>query len=598
MDTGSWSHRCGFLVLMVSAVVSAHAATVRVPADQPTIQAGIDAAAEGDTVLVAPGTYTGDGNKNLAFSRTNRVLRSEAGPDSTVIDCEGVGRGFYLDSFETEASVIEGFTITGAVGDVDGGGLYLSYSRPTIIDCHITGNAAQDFGGGVYVYGASPTFIECTITGNVAKHGGGVVCGTGNLVPDTPVFVDCEISGNQASDDGGGMYVHATRPLMTRTLVSGNTATHGGGFYGWFAFPEFTDCTFSDNVAHEMGGALHCLYSNPMWMGGILSGNAAGEAGGGISAWSSSKPTLSRTTISGNSSFLGGGICCASSELELFDCTISGNAAEDGGGLHFREYATPTMVNCMITGNQSTRGGGLYCENDSAPNLINCTVADNAASNAGGGVYSDRSDVHLTNCIVWGDTPDALYSWYGDMSLDHCDIEGAWPGEGTIHVDPRFVDPAAGDYHLLETSPCVDSGSPDGAPETDFEGEPRPWGLGFDMGADEYAVIVCELELAVTDVPDSLARGGTGSFTATISNGCEELLGFDAADMIVTGPVSLERPLHGGRSVPVGVGESIDAPVAVPVARGTPLGTYTVEVAIYREGVAIDAQAFEVEVIE
>ena len=72
------------------------AATVRVPADQPTIQAGIDAAGTGDTVLVAPGIYTGAGNRDISFGGRGITLRSESGPGLTVIDCQSLGRAFIL----------------------------------------------------------------------------------------------------------------------------------------------------------------------------------------------------------------------------------------------------------------------------------------------------------------------------------------------------------------------------------------------------------------------------------------------------------------------------------------------------------------------
>ncbi len=99
----------GFFALAM--VISAQAKTVRVPADYPTIQAGIDAAVNGDTVLVTSGTYKGTGSKNLDLKGKAITVTSEKGAATTIIDCEGVGRGFHFHSRETSKSVVSGFTI-------------------------------------------------------------------------------------------------------------------------------------------------------------------------------------------------------------------------------------------------------------------------------------------------------------------------------------------------------------------------------------------------------------------------------------------------------------------------------------------------------
>jgi hypothetical protein len=91
------------LVLVFSTILVAVPATVRasiihVPGGQPTIQAGINAAQTPDTVLVAPGTYSGPGNINLDFLGKNIAVVSQGGPMVTVIDPQFAGRGFHLYS--------------------------------------------------------------------------------------------------------------------------------------------------------------------------------------------------------------------------------------------------------------------------------------------------------------------------------------------------------------------------------------------------------------------------------------------------------------------------------------------------------------------
>ena len=157
----------------------ANAGLVQVPADQPTIQAGIDAAQNGDTVLVADGTYTGEDNRNLDFGGKLLTVRSVNGPENCIIDCQGSGRGFFFHNGETASSVVDGFTIQN--GDVEwdspgggcGAGIHCSGSAPSITACRVRWNQAEQDGGGIYCdWAATATISNCTITDNlVLCHG-------------------------------------------------------------------------------------------------------------------------------------------------------------------------------------------------------------------------------------------------------------------------------------------------------------------------------------------------------------------------------------------------------------------------------------------
>jgi len=101
-----------FLPVIISAAV------INVPVDQPTIQEGIDAASDGDTVLVADGSYLKEGNWDLDFNGKAITVRSENGPEFCIVDIRGYTvnerhRGFYFHSQEGPESVVEGFTIKG-----------------------------------------------------------------------------------------------------------------------------------------------------------------------------------------------------------------------------------------------------------------------------------------------------------------------------------------------------------------------------------------------------------------------------------------------------------------------------------------------------
>ena len=144
----------------------AHAATIHVPADQPTIQAGIDAAVDGDLVLVAPGAYV----ENVDFLGKAITLQSEQGADATVIDGGGNDSVVKISDGEPGASVLDGFLLRNG-NAYKGGGVYSDSSNSTITNCMITDNVATS-GGGVCATHSSLTLTNCMIWENWAEAGG------------------------------------------------------------------------------------------------------------------------------------------------------------------------------------------------------------------------------------------------------------------------------------------------------------------------------------------------------------------------------------------------------------------------------------------
>ncbi len=179
------------LVLLLCSQL-ASATTILVPGNQPTIQAGINAASTGDTVLVADDTYSGVGNYNLDFYGREIVVMSENGPDNCTINCLGSGRGIYFHTGETSSSVFEGFTIT-AGNTGTGGGINVTNSSPLILRCIIANNYGA-YGGGIYISNGSPSIIKCTIASNAASNGGAIY-----FTSSSPLISSCIIVSNTAS---------------------------------------------------------------------------------------------------------------------------------------------------------------------------------------------------------------------------------------------------------------------------------------------------------------------------------------------------------------------------------------------------------------
>src|SRR5262245_45668752 len=94
------SLRAILAITPVALTISARAVELRGPLNCSTSQAAIVAASSGDTILVADGTYSGPGNRNISFHGTRLVVRSENGPANCTIDCadeSGSFRAFMID---------------------------------------------------------------------------------------------------------------------------------------------------------------------------------------------------------------------------------------------------------------------------------------------------------------------------------------------------------------------------------------------------------------------------------------------------------------------------------------------------------------------
>ncbi|MCH8880917.1 MAG: right-handed parallel beta-helix repeat-containing protein, partial [Planctomycetes bacterium] len=241
-----------------------------------TIKDGVDAASDGDSVLVAPGTYTGDGNRDISLFGKAITVISSAGPKDTILDIQGnpssIHRGFFLIHGETYDTRIEGFTIANGylIGDTGGegtgtpggggGAFFLRDSSPTIRRCILRDNVserignpfiADGLGGAIYVDGGSSALIQqCTISGNYAgNRGGGLYIGFEN---SSVVIANCLIAEN-ATDPifpGGGLYLTFGSTIITNTAILNNgNESFAGGFYNEGGEAFLHNCVVWGNAA-------------------------------------------------------------------------------------------------------------------------------------------------------------------------------------------------------------------------------------------------------------------------------------------------------------------------------------------------------------
>ncbi len=237
---------------------STNAAVYNVPADYGTIQAAIDVCVDGDTVVVAPDTYSGPGNRNISFKGLAITVQSTDPDDpqvvnSTIIDCEGSlsTRGFVFQSGETSDAKVAGLTITNGN--------------------HFSGGAISCSNG------SSPTISNCVLTANSAVFGGAIECGNSN---SQPTISKCTITANSALVGGGGIYCTGSSPTIESCIIAGNSAPSGGAIYAHNAGePAIVNCTISANAASVFAGGVYCFSSSNLDISNcILWGNTAPSA--------------------------------------------------------------------------------------------------------------------------------------------------------------------------------------------------------------------------------------------------------------------------------------------------------------------------------
>ncbi len=202
--------------------------------DYSSLQAAIDNADDGSTIVLEPGTYTGAGNYDIDFGGRILTVRAASSKESSgkvgecIIDCGGSSgnnrRAFHFCSGEGSLVVLDGLTITGGYESV-GGAIYCENgSSPTIRNCTFIGNHAMAGGAFGCTGGSLPKLEHCVFVNNDSDiWGGGMVI----EAFDEYTLSDCTFAGN-TSDNGGAVYVSGGILLVRNTIMWGNTASTSG----------------------------------------------------------------------------------------------------------------------------------------------------------------------------------------------------------------------------------------------------------------------------------------------------------------------------------------------------------------------------------
>ncbi len=437
----------GFMICMP---VICSGAVIHVPGDQPTIQAGIDAAVEGDTVLVSDGTYTGDGNKNLDYSGKAITVKSESGAGSCVIDCEGDGLGFVFQNLETRTSVLEGFTIRNVNTD-EGGAIYCKIrtsplirncifaensgaeavlsrrqSEPCFENCQFLGSAGE--GDSSYFVaietGSDASFIRCTFqnssVGIIGISNGSayleecIIQGIDSLTPAiiTVYFNSASLTMENCSLVDTQIYCYGSMEISDTSGT--NSSIYIQGIF---------DFTGTGMVRRFTGTGSHIFVSKGSRVEIIDSELQEGNIG--------ITEAIGRVT---NTQITGGNVYCSrEGELEMDGCILEEFHAEDHSSvLEFDIDSVGYLKNCILRNNTGGSGGAIDCDH-SVLTLENVTIENNSSLGYGGGIHCMYSLLNMSDCIFrnnYGTYGGGLYlrGTYGSMY--NCLITGNAADQG------------------------------------------------------------------------------------------------------------------------------------------------------------------------
>jgi subtilisin family serine protease len=387
----------------------------------------------------------------------------------TVITSNVANTALQVESGAGPDLVVDGFACTG------GGGKFFNGIPDT-----------GDFGGGILLNSTSPTLRNIEVYGNA----------TGG---------DLDFGG------GGGILMRDSDSLLENVHVHDNSAVYGAGVYITGGSPTLKNCVIENNDTFSLttdsrGGGLYIVDSDVTLEGTTISGHDDVVTGGGIYAGESDGTvslTMSHNVVSGNAAKAkGGGMFVGAGTLSMVGDEVSGNTFRpdatfmSGGGMHV-ENAAASLDSVSVIGNIGQSAGGLYQTGGSgldltnslfeantglylvgaaslqtvpAGSLIGNTVTANNSPNTSAGFNITSSNVTVSNNIVAFNTGSseasngftvsggavsfACNDVFGNDGDQYGGIADPTGTNGNISVDPQFCDVGAGDYTIMDVSPC------------------------------------------------------------------------------------------------------------------------------------------------
>ncbi|MFZ6027677.1 MAG: right-handed parallel beta-helix repeat-containing protein [Chloroflexota bacterium] len=442
-----------------------------------TLDAALAAAASGDVVYLAQGTYTGSGPAVVSLAKsvslyggwdgaaTGPILRDPAAYTST-LDGQGQRRVVFVAN--SLIVTLDGLHIVNGVDTLWGAGLYAHGVELTIRDTEFYSNVADAYD-----------------TANRHAYGGGAFVEEGLLEIEGTTFRGNSSQAVWAAYGGGLAISHTLATTITGSVFLQNDAWKGSGLYFLGGDPAGALLIQASRFERNGHGDSH--------------GSARGGYGGALRVEQAQAQIVDNTLLDNKVRDRAGALEIYYSSLTLARNVVTGNRSDEAGALFFAVCSPVAVTNNVIANNQtgSARSAAVVFQGGAAQASHNTIAANPGAY--GVLVYGSSTNVAMTNTILAGHTVGISVT--ASASLEGT-LWGAgawanaadWGGSGTILTgtvnvwgDPAFLNPAAGNFHLTAGSAAIDAGV-DATIDTDIDGDPRPLPAGAapDLGADEF----------------------------------------------------------------------------------------------------------------
>ena len=383
---------------------------------------------------------------------TGRVLTATCVPEGFAI-IGGSGRAIYIQDGATQ--IIRHNIIRACVNGYKGAAIRIDDegTAPSILDNTFVDNCSTEEGGVIYIEDASPLIHGNRFTHNQStRNGGAIVARTVHRPGQQAVITENEFIDNAAAAKGGPIYVELAKPVIQSNQVLSNTAHCGAGIYV--------------NGACATGSALSQRNSIAF---NETTGAGAESAGAELAIFGGANCHVDGNVLQHNLARQGDGIFVGQSVPRITNNILSANGQSEIGVGH----GSPEILNNTIVGIDSSESVAIEVRGSSFPSVENNILSQYSVGVRGDGMAAPV--VHHNS------------TWMNVVDYSRVD-----PGEASLSLPPRLIDPANDDYHLRADSPLIDAADIADPPPIEFDGQPRPAdgdgdGMAIpDVGADEY----------------------------------------------------------------------------------------------------------------